>query len=202
MPIAWKPENVLLISKPCLHCGGEFHPRINKPSATQPHARLISRPMWAARRYCSIRCAKLHFNPVGTPEVRKKLSDGHKAKGYFPKVRGGNGRPLPPVVANMLAILGDGWEPEVAIPTKKPRVKGGGYPTCYKLDIGNLGLRIGIECDGNSHTMYGRKAADAKKDLLLSGLGWKVIRIRNELAAELCTTCKSAGTLLTSLGVS
>ena len=66
---------------------------------------------------------------------------------------------------------------EVAIPTKSPR--GGAFPTCYKLDIANEILKVGIEVDGNSHLAVARKEQDAKKDSFLSGLGWIVLRFKN-----------------------
>ena len=74
---------------------------------------------------------------------------------------------------------------ELAIPTRKPR--GSGYPTCYKVDIGNETLRVAIEVDGQSH--YSRRSLDAKKDKLLRGLGWTVLRFSNKQVTERLAEC-------------
>ena len=96
-----------------------------------------------------------------------------------------------------MALLPEGWEFEVAIPTKHPK-KEHVYPTCYKVDLGNRTLKLAIELDGNTH--YGKRyLLDQKKDTLLQSLGWKVLRIKNVKALEMCTICKSQGILLTSL---
>ncbi|MFZ4596337.1 MAG: endonuclease domain-containing protein [Verrucomicrobiaceae bacterium] len=66
---------------------------------------------------------------------------------------------------------------EVPVPTKQPRHSG--YPTCYKLDIGNRELMIAVEVDGKSHCSIERQAQDQKKEDLLQSLGWKVLRFTN-----------------------
>ena len=66
---------------------------------------------------------------------------------------------------------------EQAIPTKMPR--NSGYPTCYKVDVCNPALKIAVEVDGNSHCPISRQEQDRKKDALLSGLGWTVLRFSN-----------------------
>jgi Uncharacterized protein conserved in bacteria len=80
-----------------------------------------------------------------------------------------------------------GWEIEVAIPTRIPR--GSGYPTCYKLDIANKALKIGVEVDGFSHTSLARQAQDRKKDSFFAGIGWTVLRFTNEEVLSDPTKC-------------
>ncbi|WP_408605425.1 endonuclease domain-containing protein [Desulfobacula toluolica] len=52
-------------------------------------------------------------------------------------------------------------------------------PTCYKLDIANPELKIGVEIDGISHTGKRRKL-DQKKNAHLKSLGWQVLRLSNK----------------------
>ena len=71
-----------------------------------------------------------------------------------------------------------GWPTEYAIKTKMPRSSG--YPTCYKLDIAEPTLKIGIEVDGESHNGIAAQRRDAKKDKLLSRRGWTILRFKNK----------------------
>ena len=70
-----------------------------------------------------------------------------------------------------------GWNTEVAISLgpKQP-----GYPTCYKVDIGNQVLKIAIEVDGNGHNGNKIKFLDLKKEAKLKELGWRVLRFTNQ----------------------
>src|ERR1019366_4034849 len=70
-----------------------------------------------------------------------------------------------------------GWRP-LAIPTGEKR--GSGYPTCYKVDVGDLASKVAIEVDGKSHLTAKRKAQDRKKESMLLSLGWLVLRFTNE----------------------
>ena len=72
-----------------------------------------------------------------------------------------------------------GWPLNVAIPTKTPRHLHL-HPTCYKLDVANKELKIGIEIDGNSHAMLSRKAQDQKKEDFFRSIGWTVLRFTNK----------------------
>jgi very-short-patch-repair endonuclease len=65
------------------------------------------------------------------------------------------------------------------------------YPHCYKLDLANLEMKMGIELDGGSHLTLTRREQDQKKDALLRSLGWKVLRLKNSLARSLFITCES-----------
>lgn len=128
------------------------------------------------RKYASARMTAR--NPMARPDVRAKVSQSLQARGHRPPERGGNGREPPLAELMLLAIVGGlGFTGQVAIPTKQPR--GSGYPTCYKVDAGNALLKIAIEADGASHNALTRQAQDRKKDDLLDGLGWKVLRFTN-----------------------
>jgi len=51
---------------------------------------------------------------------------------------------------------------EVAIPTKMNR-SDRLYPTCYKVDVGNVHLKIAIEVDGPSHCALEKTGAGQKE---------------------------------------
>lgn len=114
------------------------------------------------------------LNPMSNPAVREKCSRRLKAMNHRPSVRGGNGQGMTGPQAMMLAILGDSWRAELSVSLGK---RTPGYPTHYKLDLGNAELKVGIELDGNSHRS--RKALDRKKDAKLASLGWTVLRFWN-----------------------
>ena len=124
-------------------------------------------------------------NPMRDPVSKARMQTTLRAMGWMPQVQGGNGKPPP--VAQMLLASALGWEMEVAVPTKQPR--GSGYPTCYKLDMANRDLRIGVEVDGPSHCSLERQAQDRKKEELLQSLGWKVLRFSNEVVIRNLNAC-------------
>ena len=127
------------------------------------------------RKYASDRMKK--NNPMFKKESREKMSKTLKRIGHKPKIRGGNGMPLPVPQAILLAALGEGWEPECAVSLGHRTC---GYPTNYKIDIGNRRLKVGIEVDGGSHCSLDRRRQDLKKTNKLSSLGWDIIRFKNE----------------------
>jgi hypothetical protein len=153
--------------------------------------------MFGKARYCSISCSKKKENAMWVPGAKEKMAETLKRIGHRPSLIGGNWRGMTVPQQKIMSILKDGWVSELAIKTGVPRAEKT-YPTCYKVDIGNEELKIAIEIDGQSH--YGKRALlDKKKDDFLSKLGWKVYRVKNCQVPRLCTTCTSAGTLLTSL---
>ena len=79
------------------------------------------------------------------------------------------------------------WTAEYGVRTFKPRDSG--YPGVYKLDLAYPSLKVGVEVDGNSHGLLLRQEQDAKKDALLRGLGWTVLRFRNAEVLENLTDC-------------
>lgn len=146
-------------------------------------ARRSSETMAATnRKYASARMTAR--NPMRHADVREKVKTSLRAMGWKPPVRRGNGTgPTAPQLALASSL---GWPMEVAVPTKIKQ-SARTHPTCYKLDIANPTLKIGIEVDGNSH--YSRKAQDAKKDALLRSLGWTVLRFSNKEVTERLAGC-------------
>lgn len=134
------------------------------------------------RRYASERM-KQH-NPMSNPNAKAKMQKKLKARGWGSGERGGNGEITVPQARLALAL---GWETEVAIPTGKAR--GSGYPSSYKVDIGNPALKIAVEVDGQSHKLPVRRLEDQKKTALLEALGWKVLRFWNEEVMADLSTC-------------
>lgn len=135
------------------------------------------------RRYASQRMREK--NPMRNPESKAKMKTTLRAMQWKPPVQGGNGKP--PSVPQMLLASALGWQMEVAVPTRQPR--GSGYPTSYKLDIGNRDLRVGVEVDGASHCSLERQAQDRKKEDLLRSLGWKVLRFTNKDVTRNLSAC-------------
>lgn len=119
-----------------------------------------------------------------------------RAMGYGPKVRGGNGRPLPEPQRLLWEALGTGWHAEYAV-TLGPKQPG--YPTNYKLDLALPSIRLGVECDGSSHAS--RRHLDEKKDAKLAELRWTVLRFSNReirdslesVAAQIRLRCMTLG---------
>ena len=117
---------------------------------------------------------------------------------HKPIRNGGNGRPLPLPQLALLHVLGEGWEAEVAVPTRMRHLNLG-YPTNYKIDIANRERKIGIELDGSSHCSLVRQEQDRKKMGFLTSQGWSIYRVSNNQALYLYTTFKSVDTLLFTL---
>jgi hypothetical protein len=109
---------------------------------------------------------------------------------------GGNGKPMPIPVLYLWRILLPDWEPEYAVSLGK---KQKGYPSNYKLDLGNPDLKIGIEVDGANHAGK-HKILDVKKTDKLALLGWKVLRFSNkEILNWIHTGMKKDGYIVTTL---
>jgi hypothetical protein len=104
-------------------------------------------------------------------------------------VRGGNGRGLTIPQEYILQFLNDDWKTEHAIPTKMGRLSG--YPTCYKLDIANPTLKIGIEIDGETHNGKVGKERDIKKQSLLESFGWTILHFSNVDVMQRINECLS-----------
>lgn len=80
----------------------------------------------------------------------------------------------------LLGLLGEDWKSELPVGIGAGLREEYHAANVYKLDLGNKELKLGIECDGNSHGTLARKQQDAKKDAVLGLLGWTVLRFRNE----------------------
>lgn len=191
----WKSERWRSASRKCEHCETVFRPW----SKLLPTGdlRVMKEHDWRKQRFCSISCSKRHENAMMSPVTREKVSQTMRRLGHQPRLRGGNGRPMPAVQQAMLSLLGTQWVAEHAIPTRMPRTKG--WPTCFKIDLANPTRMIAIELDGHSHETPSRREQDRRKTAFLAASGWSVVRVTNERALKLCTTCTSADTLLTSL---
>jgi hypothetical protein len=193
-PGSWL-ERSRSITKPCAFCGKAFGP--NRWISIHGVERVLKERAWDRQPCCGQSCAKKLKNPMSKHATRMKVRARLREIKHKPIKRGGNGCLLPLPQLALLHALGEGWESEVAIPTKMPRESG--YPTAYKVDIGNSATKIAIEVDGGSHQTSTRREQDAKKTEHLIGLGWLVCRVSNEEALRLYSTFMSKDTLLTSL---
>lgn len=138
------------------------------------------------RKYASDRMTR--NNPMKREATRQKVRTTLRAMGWTPTVRGGNG--TGPTVPQLLLASRLGWELETVVRTLQP--KDSGYPSCYKLDIGNRTLKVGIEIDGNAHLAASVKVKDEKKTAFLSTLGWKILRFTNSDVMEHSNDCVQA----------
>lgn len=131
------------------------------------------------------RLRKLHSdrmkvsNPSLMPGVLEKAKATKRIRGslhVWKGERGGNGKLTVPQI--MLATI-LGWPTEVSIATGHAPGEDG-FPTNYKVDIGNVGLKIAVEVDGRGHSTDRMKTLDRKKEAKLAELGWTVLRFTNE----------------------
>lgn len=185
------------VTVPCSHCG----------VATELMGKRLSKWKQRGRAYCSEVCSaaasaamssermartnRVHAsrrmterNPMARAEVRERVSQTLRSMGHRPP-QAGNGRG--PTEPQRLLSEALGWPMEVPVATGQP--KGSGYPSVYKLDVGEPGLKIGVEVDGRSHCALARQAEDRKKQHFLSGVGWTVLRFSNEQVLTDLETC-------------
>ena len=180
----------------CTVCGKEM---------TETECWRILRYLRTGRAYCSKECAKKYMskissetmartnrkyastrmkerNPMRLAEVREKVSKTLKTLNHKPPYQGGNGKPLPLPEKILLEKLKNwGFVSQCCVKTGHYHDQ---YPPCYKIDVGNSLLKIGIEADGISHKSISRQIQDKKKDEFLRGLGWKILRFKNEEIME------------------
>lgn len=119
-------------------------------------------------------------NPMHHQDAVERMRETKGRRGTLhngPSERGGNGK-LTPQQVKLKDTLGDRWETELPIPTRRPR--GNGYPTCYKVDVGNLKAKVAVEIDGKMHRNKKVREKDHKKQNLLVSLGWTVLRFSNQ----------------------
>lgn len=190
----WTSARSFSAVKTCVHCGNQFRPW----SKTTDGKRVVCQEaIWKKQEFCSISCSKKKRNPMHKKSVREKMAERLREIRHKPSVRGGNGRPPSLTELGLLFLLGDGWEWSRPVATGVFRSIG--CPNHYKLDISNESLMICIEVDGPSH--HSREDQDERKTEVLTGLGWKVLRVSKVDAERLYTTFTSQDILLTSLGV-
>ena len=118
------------------------------------------------------------------PILKAKALETKRKNGWqpiwvnHPELRGGNGKYSEPqkILWKKLNEVSRGWEMEQPVSLGKWTKD---YPKNYKLDIGNAYYKIGVECDGQSHSSAKIRAKDEKKKKKLEELGWRVLRFSN-----------------------
>jgi len=185
------------VTTPCKECGALVTVRgsdLWKASAGCVYCSVECKKRWTARRSAAVLAdlnrrtssARMRArNPMARAEIRAKVSVTLQKMAWSPPTRGGNGH-APTIPQSRLATLLE-WPTEVVVPTGAPRDSG--YPTNYKLDLGERDLKIGLEVDGASHYALRQRSKDAKKDAFLSGLGWTVLRFTNAQVLEDSASC-------------
>lgn len=129
-------------------------------------------------------------NPAMDADVIKRITDTRRKNGTLHMLklhRGGNGHLTEPQIR--VAAMFPECVLELAIPTKLGGT--GVAPNAYKVDIGFPKIKLAVEIDGHSHNSPSARARDEKKDSILTGLGWYVLRIKNEDAMLTPETVRS-----------
>jgi Protein of unknown function (DUF559) len=118
-------------------------------------------------------------NPMYRPEALEKMRASLTGR-PFPTKRGGNGRGLSEPQRRLAELSGLPTEHVIATAGARAiEASFGSLPTCYKVDLAELGVQLAIEVDGMSHnTALGRRR-DQKKEAALRELGWSVLRFSN-----------------------
>ena len=130
----------------------------------------------------------INNNPSKDPKVIEKGKNTKRIKGTLHIWSGERGRNGNITESHLLLASALGWKMEVAIPLapdipkgqKGKHLKELGFPTCYKVDIGNKKLKLAVEIDGKGHQWIKAKKKDKKKTKKLNQLGWKVLRFTNQ----------------------
>lgn len=135
-------------------------------------------------------------NPMADPGIVERAAAKKRGR-PFPAPRGGNGRGLTRPQALVL-----GWttslvaEFAVGVP-KEARM--GTEVRRYSIDLADPERKLAIELDGISHRTKMGRARDARKDAILSFLGWQVLRLWNwEVTDSPDETRKRVESFLTS----
>ena len=139
------------------------------------------------RRYASQRMTL--NNPMHKEPSRRKLQATLRAMGHAPKIRGGNGRGPTRAQCLLAEVLGQDWQMEYVVKTHVPKINPQHIATSYKLDLAHPSLMIALEIDGISHASLIRKAQDCKKEQVLCGFGWTVLRCTNQEVIEQTQQC-------------
>lgn len=163
----------------CLHCG---RPYVGKAKTTRYCSRRCScAARWATqtfrdkvkafrrtdrqRQVASERMKRLNRDP----SIREKTTAKLRGR-CFSGARGGNGQLTS---EQLLLAKALGWPTEHSIPTGDPSWR------CATVDLALPELRVAVECDGASHRTRKQKNRDRRKERILAGLGWVVLRFWN-----------------------
>lgn len=181
-----------LPEKVCPHCGVAFRSHMKRQECCSYECagrlRWVRHPEWVEptkERWRETRArpevqAKVHAhlhsdrNPFRDPAVRAKSLLAARKRGWD-HLNGGNGQPAS--IPQQLLAAALGWSMEVIVPTREGRQSG--YPTCYKIDVAEPSLKVGIEVDGDGHKGKKARLRDQKKTDLLEALGWRIMRVSN-----------------------
>ena len=164
----------------CHECGADIpDPTTNQFKAFRQADRMFcsNECSWRFRGRLSSRRMSAR-NPMSNPEVRERVSKTLRHMGHEPAQRGGKGRGMTIPQKILLERLGPEWEAELVIKTGLP--KRDGNPTWYSADLAHSATRTCVEVDGGSHCCLKVQQRDARRDAILSQLGWTTLRFSNE----------------------
>ena len=187
-PGSWNGERIYSAWKMCECCGKKFYPFISEKNK-------MKEQVWKRQRFCSIRCSKIKENPMNATAAREKIKT--RMAGKIIPMRSGNGK-THALQAEFAKFLPADWMAEYAVTTTQAQ-RAEHAPNAYKIDFANPGKMIGIELDGASHRATERRGQDIRKSQHLAQSGWKIFRLSNSTARNLCIICKSKDTPLITL---
>lgn len=121
-------------------------------------------------------------NPMSKQATRDKMAATLRRIRHRPRLRGGNGTPVPEPQRRLAEYLG--WPTEVIIAPGD-----GERPYHYKADIAHPSMKVLAEVDGASHSSQARRASDQRRDERLASLGWLTFRFSNQAATERTAEC-------------
>lgn len=171
LPRTGKQETQKFCSNPCKAIAGWNNPeRRARQSAKLKEAANSDTPF----RRGLLKTATTN-NCMLRADVREKVSKALSGK-PFPTRRGGNGSGLTLAQDILLKDLGEPWMSEFVIWT---RPHDNEWPIMI-VDLALPSIKMAVECDGNSHGTRKAKARDAKKEALLTSIGWKLLRFKNQ----------------------
>lgn len=151
-----------------------------KEKISKAHKSLLQRNPEQAKKLYQLRSERMiENNPMMKKVTRKKAITTKRIKGtlhVWKGERGGNGKLTESQIILAAALK---WPTEVSIATGHYSGENG-FPTNYKVDIGNRRLKLAIEVDGKGHLLKKAQLRDKKKETKLKLLGWSVLRFTNE----------------------
>lgn len=160
---------------------GGTHSLETRKKISESHKTLPHRNPDQAKALFQFRSQKMlgPRNPMSSQLNIEKMKNTKRINGTLHTWnghRGGNGILTEPQILLALAL---GWSTEVVVPTgNSPGWNG--FPSNYKVDIGNPELKIAIEIDGKGHNGKEAYLRDRKKEMKLQELGWIVLRFTNQ----------------------
>ena len=124
-------------------------------------------------------CKQQYRKNIVNPKISRRAKEDYasgKRISAFAKIPGARNPGSQPSEKRMKELLEPlGWTNEFIVRTGLPRKKGNAL--YYRVDFAKPNHRLYVELDGSIHHTTRQKERDARRDRVLSKLGWKGLRI-------------------------